>query len=101
SLIIEITESVMQNIHKTGKMIQELNKIGVLIAIDDFGTGYSSLSVLSNLNIDFIKIDRSFVNDMMTNHNTQTLVKTIIEMGHNLSFELIAEGIETEDQANL
>lgn len=99
TLIIEITEGVTQNINKTAPILQKLKKMGVKIAIDDFGTGYSSLSVLSSLTIDYLKIDRSFINAMLTNANTTSLVKTIIEMGRNLSFELIAEGIETKQQA--
>jgi sensor c-di-GMP phosphodiesterase-like protein len=90
---VEITESVMQNISKSSNIIRELKTIGVKVSIDDFGTGYSSLSVLSNLTIDF-EIDKSFINDVITNANTASLVKTMIEMGKNLNFELIAEGIE-------
>lgn len=98
SLIIEITESVMQKFNKIEPILQKLKKLGFQIAIDDFGTGYSSLSVLNKLAIDYLKIDRSFVRGMVTNTNTASLVKTIIEMGRNLSFELIAEGIESLQQ---
>lgn len=97
-LELEITESVMQNISHSAVIIQELKKIGVKISIDDFGTGYSSLSVLNNLPIDIVKIDRSFINDMLLTWNASVLVKTIIEMGDNLNFQLIAEGIEDELQ---
>ncbi|WP_144463571.1 EAL domain-containing protein [Siminovitchia fortis] len=98
-LELEITESVMQKINQSFAIIGKLKNIGIKVSIDDFGTGYSSLSVLSNLPIDVIKIDKSFVSKMMTNENTASLVKTIIEMGSNLNFGLIAEGIETEEQA--
>lgn len=100
-LDIEITENLMQNIEESRIIIDELKKIGVSISIDDFGTGYSSLSLLSSLKIDRIKIDRVFINEMVTNTNTATLVKTIIEMGTNLNTEIVAEGIETEKQALL
>ncbi|WP_209121362.1 bifunctional diguanylate cyclase/phosphodiesterase [Alkalihalobacillus sp. BA299] len=96
---LEITESVMQNIAESSVIIQEIKSIGVKISIDDFGTGYSSLSVLNKLPIDYVKIDQSFINEILTNVNTALLVKTIIEMGKNLNFALIAEGIETEQQA--
>lgn len=98
-LELEITESVMQKINQSFAIIGKLKNIGIKVSIDDFGTGYSSLSVLSNLPIDVIKIDKSFVHNMMSNANTASVVKTIIEMGSNLNFGLIAEGIETEEQA--
>ncbi|OAH59667.1 hypothetical protein AWH48_00750 [Domibacillus aminovorans] len=97
-LELEITESLMQNLMETRIIINKLKKIGVNIAIDDFGTGYSSLSVLNHLPIDVIKIDRTFINDMLTNSNTSALVKTMIEMGKNLNIKLVAEGIESEEQ---
>lgn len=90
----EVTESVMKDFQKSSLIIQELKHLGVKISIDDFGTGYSSLSVLSSLPIDLVKIDKSFINDIITNASTASLVKTMIEMGRNLKFELIAEGIE-------
>ena len=99
-LELEITESVMQKINQSFAIISKLKNIGIKVSIDDFWYGYSSLSVLSSLPIDVIKIDKSFVQKMMTNANTASLVKTIIEMGSNLNFGLIAEGIETEEQAN-
>lgn len=96
---LEITESVMQNIHQSSAIIHDLKKLGVKILIDDFGTGYSSLSVLSKLPIDYVKIDKSFVHESTTNPNAASLVKTIVEMAKNLKFELIAEGIENKKQA--
>ena len=99
-LELEITESVMQNIDRSSIIIEELKSIGVKISIDDFGTGYSSLSLLTSLPIDIVKIDKSFINDMMLSPNASVLVKTIIEMGKNLNFDLIAEGIETQEQRN-
>ncbi|MFD1708168.1 putative bifunctional diguanylate cyclase/phosphodiesterase [Siminovitchia sediminis] len=99
-LELEITESVMQKINQSFTVIRKLKNIGIKVSIDDFGTGYSSLSVLSSLPIDVVKIDKSFVQKMVDHPNTASVVKTIIEMGNNLDFGLIAEGIETEEQAN-
>ncbi|WP_174727683.1 bifunctional diguanylate cyclase/phosphodiesterase [Mesobacillus harenae] len=99
SLGLEITESVMQNIERSSIIIHELKLLGVKISVDDFGTGYSSLSVLSNLPIDLVKIDKSFINEILINANTASLVKTMIEMGQNLGFQLVAEGIEKKQQA--
>ncbi|WP_174727006.1 putative bifunctional diguanylate cyclase/phosphodiesterase [Mesobacillus harenae] len=96
---LEVTESVIANISHSSAIIQELKTLGIKISIDDFGTGYSSLSVLNNLPIDVIKIDKSFVDEMLLNPNTALVVKTIIEMGKNLKFDLIAEGIENKQQA--
>lgn len=98
-LELELTESVMHKMNQSSLIINKLKNIGIKVSIDDFGTGYSSLSILSALPIDMIKIDRSFVHKMMELPATATLVKTIIEMGNNLHFGLIAEGIESEDQA--
>ncbi|MBU9711591.1 bifunctional diguanylate cyclase/phosphodiesterase [Evansella tamaricis] len=95
---LEITESVMQNINRTYAILEELKAVGVKVAIDDFGTGYSSLSVLNNLPIDLVKIDKSFVNEILTNSNTASLVKTMVQMGENIDFDLVAEGIEEQEQ---
>ncbi|WP_080146581.1 putative bifunctional diguanylate cyclase/phosphodiesterase [Marinilactibacillus piezotolerans] len=97
--IIEITESVMQNAEQSNRVIKELHDLGVQVAIDDFGTGYSSLSVLNNVFIDIVKIDKSFIDGIMTKVNTASLVKTMIQMGKSLKFHIVAEGIETEGQA--
>jgi diguanylate cyclase (GGDEF)-like protein/PAS domain S-box-containing protein len=97
-LELEITESIMQNIEKSTMVLNQLKELGVKISIDDFGTGYSSLSYLKHLPIDNIKIDKSFVDDIMYHSDQGTIVKTIIDMGNNLNFTVIAEGIETEEQ---
>ncbi|WP_172656827.1 putative bifunctional diguanylate cyclase/phosphodiesterase [Domibacillus robiginosus] len=99
-LELEITESIMQNIKKELPIIKELKKLGVRISVDDFGTGYSSLSVLSQLPIDYLKIDQSFVKEALSNPSIRAVTKTIIQLGHNLKFDLIAEGVETEEQAH-
>jgi diguanylate cyclase (GGDEF)-like protein/PAS domain S-box-containing protein len=99
-LELEITESIMQNIEKSTKILNQLRDLGVTLSIDDFGTGYSSLSYLKHLPIDKIKIDKSFVDDIIYHSNQGAIVKTIIDMGSNLNFSVIAEGIETEEQVN-
>jgi diguanylate cyclase (GGDEF)-like protein/PAS domain S-box-containing protein len=97
-LELEITESIMQNIERSTKILHQLKELGVKISIDDFGTGYSSLSYLKHLPIDSIKIDKSFVDDIIDHSNQGAMVKTIIDMGSNLNFKVIAEGIEKEAQ---
>jgi diguanylate cyclase (GGDEF)-like protein/PAS domain S-box-containing protein len=96
---LEITESVMQNIDQTSHIIHDLTELGTKFYIDDFGTGYSSLNVLNKLPIKNIKIDKCFVDEMMIDPNTALLVKTILEIGKILNFDVIAEGIESEEQA--
>ncbi|WP_413303191.1 EAL domain-containing protein [Bacillus sp. 1P10SD] len=97
-LELEITESIMQNLENSTIILNQLKELGVLLSMDDFGTGYSSLSYLKHLPIDKIKIDKSFVDDILYHSNQGMMVKTIIDMGMNLNFIVIAEGIETEEQ---
>ena len=97
-LELEITESIMQNIDRSTIILNQLKELGVKISIDDFGTGYSSLSYLKHLPIDSIKIDKSFIDDIINHSNQGEMVKTIINMGNNLTFNVIAEGIETQKQ---
>jgi EAL domain-containing protein (putative c-di-GMP-specific phosphodiesterase class I) len=96
-----MTESIMiGEIGNTRQKLEALQKLGVRIAIDDFGTGYSSLVYLKNLPLDQLKIDRGFVHDIETDSNDKTIVETIIAMARHLQLEVIAEGVETEFQAN-
>ena len=88
----------MQNLENSTIILNQLKELGVLLSIDDFGTGYSSLSYLKHLPIDKIKIDKSFVDDIIYHSNQGIMVKTIIDMGLNLNFAVIAEGIETDEQ---
>ncbi|WNF23790.1 EAL domain-containing protein [Mesobacillus jeotgali] len=99
-LDFEITESVMQNSEKTALILGQLKELGITLAIDDFGTGYSSLSLLKHFPIDKIKIDKSFVDDIIHHSNQGAMVKTIIDMGHNLQFDVIAEGVEEQEQVS-
>jgi len=97
-LKLEITESVvMENAEAAVMMFKQLRSIGVQLSIDDFGTGYSSLSYLHRFPLNYLKIDRSFVMRMTTD-NDNAIVKTIATLAQNLGMEVIAEGIETEEQ---
>ncbi|PGT88991.1 MULTISPECIES: sensor domain-containing protein [Bacillaceae] len=97
-LELEITESIMQNIEFSRIVLKKLKELGVKIAIDDFGKGYSSLSYLKYLPIDKIKIDKSFVDDILDSGLNGSIAKAIIEMSHTMNFSVIAEGIEEERQ---
>jgi len=100
-LMIEITESVfIDDLRKAQSHLEMIRGHNIKISLDDFGTGYSSLSVLHKLPIDEIKIDKSFVRDMLTNFQDKQLVKSIISLSKNLKIPVIAEGVETLAQAN-
>ena len=90
----------MEDPERTIKLLDELYSLGLHLAIDDFGTGYSSLSALQQFPISTLKIDRSFVRDVDTNPDDATLVGTIIQMGRSLDLDVVAEGVESEDQLN-
>jgi len=97
NVILELTETaVMINPDEAMRIIQALSNEGIKLSIDDFGTGYSSMSYLKQLPVKELKIDRSFVMDMVTNKDDETIVTTILQMGHNLGLEVVAEGIEDE-----
>jgi len=101
-ITLEITESMLiDNIEKVVETLNQLNAMGIRISIDDFGTGYSSLSYLKRFPIHTLKIDRTFVRDIVTDKNDHTIVATIIAMAHSLGIVVTAEGIETEEQLNL
>ncbi|HWD16699.1 MAG TPA: EAL domain-containing protein, partial [Casimicrobiaceae bacterium] len=99
---IEITESViMEDVDDTVAKLAEICRMDVQVAIDDFGTGYSSLSYLARLPVHALKVDRSFVMAMMEDPNTMTMVSTIISLAHALNLKVVAEGVETEEQAKI
>ena len=101
-LVLELTEStIMSNLVDARKQLAELHKYGITIAVDDFGTGYSGLSYLHDLDLDILKIDRSFINRMCNSHESTLVVRAIIEVAQALDIRCIAEGVETEDQFNI
>jgi len=98
-LKIEITESVMMHdTEHTASVLERLAGMGVKIAVDDFGVGYSSLSYLKTLPVDFVKIDRSFIDGLPDDGNDATITRAIIAMSESLGIRQVAEGIETEEQ---
>jgi diguanylate cyclase (GGDEF)-like protein len=101
-LEIEITESlIMQDVEANIKKLHAIRAMGVEVAIDDFGTGYSSLSYIAKLPVNLLKIDRAFIINMTTNADDLAIVSAIISLAHSLSLRVIAEGVETHEQANL
>lgn len=101
-LELELTESlIMKNAEKSLLMLRVLKVMGVKVAIDDFGTGYSSLSILQNFPIDTLKIDKSFIKNMHLNADSITIVNTIISMAKQLGLEIVAEGVEHQEEADL
>jgi EAL domain-containing protein (putative c-di-GMP-specific phosphodiesterase class I) len=96
---LEITETtLMADAKRTLKLLDELYSMGLHLSIDDFGTGYSSLSALQQFPIGTLKIDQSFVRDAAIDSDDATLVRTIIEMGRSLEMDVVAEGVESEEQ---
>src|SRR5690606_18834097 len=99
ALAIELTESgLMHDLDSSVEQLARFDAMGVQIAIDDFGTGYSSLSRLTRLPIDTLKIDRSFVQQLGKAREEAAVVKAIIGLARGLSMDVVAEGVETEDQ---
>lgn len=98
-LELEITEGVlMQNIDDTVNLLTTLKRMGISISVDDFGTGYSSLAYLKRLPIDVLKIDQSFVRDLHVDPDDAGICAAILAMGHKLGLQIVAEGVEREEQ---
>jgi EAL domain-containing protein (putative c-di-GMP-specific phosphodiesterase class I) len=96
---LELTESMlMQDAREAVAVLSQLSEMGAQLAIDDFGTGYSSLSYLKQFPVDKLKLDQSFVRHMTSDHNDAVIAHATINLGHSLGLEVIAEGVETEDQ---
>ncbi len=101
-LEIELTESATSlKIQSISHKFDELKRLGIPLAIDDFGTGMSSLSYISNLNVNIIKIDKSFIDQIETNEKHQAIVSSIITLAKSIGSNVVAEGIETKAQAEL
>jgi diguanylate cyclase (GGDEF)-like protein len=98
-LVLEITESVMMHdVEQAASRLRAIKSLGVKLALDDFGTGYSSLSSLRSFPVDVVKIDKLFVDEIETDQGASALVQAILRLGLGLTFEVVAEGIETEEQ---
>lgn len=98
-VILEITETVaMQSAQTTIEILRKLKALGVQLAIDDFGTGFSSLAYLKQFPVDYLKIDKSFVDGVATHGHDTAIVKAVIALGHALGLKMIAEGVETPEQ---
>ena len=96
---LEITETILiDDFQEITEKLETLRGMGVKISLDDFGTGYSSLSYLKGLPIDTLKIDKSFIDTVVTDENTRIITESIIYMVKKLGFETIAEGVETQEQ---
>jgi EAL domain-containing protein (putative c-di-GMP-specific phosphodiesterase class I) len=102
TLELEITESlIMADVEASTAMLRRLGELGVAVAVDDFGTGHSSLAYLAKLPVGSLKIDRSFVATMMEDSNSMAIVSTVISLAHALKLRVVAEGVETEEQAKI
>jgi diguanylate cyclase (GGDEF)-like protein len=98
-LVLEITEGVMmQDVEQAASRLRAIKSLGVRLALDDFGTGYSSLSYLRSFPVDVVKIDKLFVDEIETDEGASALVQAILRLGLGLTFEVVAEGIETQEQ---
>jgi EAL domain-containing protein (putative c-di-GMP-specific phosphodiesterase class I) len=98
---LEMTESsLISDVSEAAKVLESLNRLGVSLHMDDFGTGYSSLNHLHSFPFDVLKIDRSFVQRMGGGHQPLQIVQTILELARGLGMDVVAEGIETEEQSN-
>ncbi|WP_059352073.1 EAL and GGDEF domain-containing protein [Bacillus coahuilensis] len=96
---LEITESTaMEQVYRAERILKELSELGITITIDDFGIEYSSLNYLKKFAVDTLKVDKSFIHELLTNESNQAIVRAIIAMATHLQLDLVAEGVETEEQ---
>ena len=101
-ICMEITESaLMEDPIKARRTVEELHSLGLSISIDDYGTGYSSLAYVKNLPVNELKIDREFIKNMIENKEDVAIVRSTIELGHNLGLKVVAEGIEREEEMQM
>ena len=98
---LEMTEtSVVNNVELAKEAERNVHKLGFTVSMDDFGTGYSSFSMLKNINIDVLKMDKSFFDDIVESSRGKIIIEAIIEMSHKLGIEVVAEGIENKEQVD-
>jgi EAL domain-containing protein (putative c-di-GMP-specific phosphodiesterase class I) len=98
-LEIELTESMlMSNTEHTREVLRSLKRLGLKLSVDDFGTGYSSLAYLKQFSLDALKIDKQFIDHLTTSKKDEAIARSIIQLGHNLGMQVIAEGVETGEQ---
>lgn len=98
-IVLEITESVLMHDPLHAKaLLEELTAVGIRFAVDDFGTGYSSLAYLQSFPLSTLKIDRRFITDLPTSRNDQAIVDAVVGLAKTLELQLVAEGVETEEQ---
>jgi EAL domain-containing protein (putative c-di-GMP-specific phosphodiesterase class I) len=101
SLRLEVTETVaMKDIEYSARILRQIEKLGVHISLDDFGNGYSSFGYLRRFPFKSLKIERSFIRDMAVDTNSQAITSAIISLAHTLELDVVAEGVETEEQLN-
>ena len=99
---IELTEtSVLENPEQAKNDLSLLREAGVRVSLDDFGTGYTSLTLLSELPLDVVKIDRSFVDPVDKSERARAMVGSVINMAHSLGLKVVGEGVETEEQLDV
>jgi EAL domain-containing protein (putative c-di-GMP-specific phosphodiesterase class I) len=102
SIVLEVTESVvMDDPDKAIAILSQINAMGVQLSIDDFGTGYSSMAQLKRLPVNELKIDKSFVLDVVNNEDDKIIVRATIELAHNMHLKVVAEGVENIAAFNL
>lgn len=102
SLYIEITEGVLiSHMEAAKRTISQLRNLGIKVYLDDFGTGYSSLSYLQNFEFDGMKIDKSFLRNLDQRQQATQIMRSVIDLGHSLDLQVVAEGVETDWQARL
>src|SRR6185503_12896374 len=98
-IILEVTErQPIENLTETRRVVAALQGLGVKVAIDDVGTGHSGLSYMLKLGVDIIKIDKMFIDSLGTDHNSNTIIETLIDLAQNMRMEVVAEGVESFEQ---
>jgi len=97
-LELEMTESIFADVENAASILQRIKKLGVRTSIDDFGTGYASFNYIKQLPVDTLKIDASFIRDIHQNKESHAIVKAILTIGQTLNLNVIAEGVENEEQ---